>query len=68
MGNDVRIRAFFKQATVKGGTATLQFKVLTDNASAFTAIKKSGKYVILTLEDTQQSIDFDEETGEVWND
>ena len=49
MGNDVRIRAFFKQATVKGGTATLQFEVLTDNASAFTAIKKSGKYVILTL-------------------
>ena len=56
MGNDVRIRAFFKQATVKGGTATLQFEVLTD------------KYVILTLEDTQQSIEFDDETGEVWND
>ncbi|WP_322152921.1 hypothetical protein [Paratractidigestivibacter sp.] len=47
MASAVRIRAFFKQATLKGGTATLQFE-------------------ILTVEDTQQSIELDD--GEVWDD
>lgn len=66
MSKPISIRALFKQATVKGGTANLQFEVLTENEGAFPAIKKSGKHVVLTIEDAQQSLDFDEETGEVW--
>lgn len=59
MASAVSIRAFFKQATIKGGTATLPF---------FPMMRKNGKYVILTAEDTQQAMDFDDETGEVWDD
>ena len=31
-------------------------------------MRKNGKYVILTAEDAQQAMDFDDETGEVWDD
>lgn len=68
MASAVSIRAFFKQATIKGGTATLQFEVLMENANALPMMRKNGKYVILTAEDTQQAMDFDDETGEVWDD
>lgn len=68
MASAVSIRAFFNQATIKGGTATLQFEVLMKDANAFPMMRKNGKYVILTAEDTQQAMDFDDETGEVWDD
>lgn len=64
----VSARALFKQSTIKGDEAVLQFTVRMDGENAFPLMKKTGGYVILTLEDTRQSIDFDEETGEVWND
>ena len=35
MINEATIQAQFKQATVKGSVATLQFEILTDNADAF---------------------------------
>lgn len=34
---------------------------------AFPMMRKNGKYVIPTAEDTQQAMDFDDETGEVWD-
>lgn len=39
-----------------------------EDANAFPMMRKNGKYVILTAEDTQQAMDFDDETGEVWDD
>ena len=38
MINEATIQAQFKQATVKGSVATLQFEILTDNADAFRTI------------------------------
>ena len=38
MINEATIQAQFKQATVKGSVATLQFEILTDNADAFRII------------------------------
>lgn len=31
-------------------------------------MKKTGGYVILTVESEQNAINFDDETGEAWND
>ena len=61
-----KIQAQFKQATVKGSVATLQFEILTDNADAFRIIKQSGKTVLLTVAEQQQAMDFDDETGEIY--
>lgn len=41
----VEIEAKFKQATVKGGVAVLQFEVDTEDSAAFEAIRKSGEEV-----------------------
>lgn len=59
----VEIRANFKQATVKGGTAVLQLEILTSDASAFPIIKLSDKPVVLTVADIQDELplDYDEE-------
>lgn len=66
MINEATIQAQFKQATVKGGVATLQFEILTDNADAFRIIEQSGKTVLLTVAEQQQAMDFDDETGEIY--
>lgn len=68
MINEATIQAQFKQATVKGSVATLQFEILTNNADAFRIIKQSGKTALLTVAEQQQAMDFDDETGEVWDD
>ena len=34
---------------------------------AFPLMKKTGGYVILTVESEQKTIEFDDETGEVWD-
>ena len=59
----MEIRANFKQATVKGGTAVLQLEILTSDASAFPILKLSGKPVVLTVADIQDEVplDYDEE-------
>lgn len=59
----MEIRANFKQATVKGGTAVLQFEILTSDANAFPILKLSGKPVVLTVADIQDelTLDYDEE-------
>lgn len=48
----MEIRANFKQATVKGGTAVLQLEILTSDANAFPILKLSGKPVVLTASRT----------------
>ena len=63
----VSARALFKQSTIKGDEAVLQFTVRMDSENAFPLMKKTGGYVILTVESTQQAMDFDDETGEVWD-
>lgn len=62
----MEIRANFKQATVKGGTAVLQLEILTSYANAFPILKLSGKPVVLTLADIQDEppLDYDEDEGE----
>lgn len=74
----MEIRANFKQATVKGGTAVLQLEILTSDANAFPILKLSGKPVVLTVADIQDEQDegeplpfdrpanVDAETGEVY--
>lgn len=59
----MEIRANFKQATVKGGTAVLQLEILTSDANAFPILKLSGKPVVLTLADIHDELplDYDEE-------
>ena len=59
----MEIRANFKQATVKGGTAVLQLEILTSDASAFPILKLSGKPVVLTVADIHDELplDYDEE-------
>ena len=59
----MEIRANFKQATVKGGTAVLQLEILTSDASAFPILKLSGKPVVLTVADIRDELplDYDEE-------
>lgn len=54
------IKANFKQATVKGGVAALQFEVLTDAEGAFDIVRQSGHRVFLTVETEQQELDFTE--------
>lgn len=66
MINEATIQAQFKQATVNGSVATLQFEILTDNADAFRIIKQSGKAVLLTVAEQQQAMDFDDETGKIY--
>lgn len=60
------IRANFKQATVKGGTAVLQLEILTSDANAFPILKLSGKTVVLTVAEIQDELplDYDEEDGD----
>lgn len=62
----MEIRANFKQATVKGGTAVLQLEILTSDANAFPILKLSGKPVVLTVADIQDELplDYDDEEGE----
>lgn len=62
----MEIRANFKQATVKGGTAVLQLEILTSDANAFPILKLSGKPVVLTVADIQDELplDYDEDDGE----
>ena len=59
----MEIRANFKQAMVKGGTAVLQLDILTSDANAFPILKLSGKPVVLTVADIQYELplDYDEE-------
>lgn len=63
----VSARALFKQSTIKGNEAVLQFAVRMDSENAFPLMKKTGGYVILTVESEQKTIEFDGETGEVWD-
>ena len=63
----VSARALFKQSTIKGDEAVLQFSVRIDSENAFPLMKKTGGYVILTVESEQKTIEFDDETGEVWD-
>lgn len=60
----MEIRANFKQATVKGGTAVLQLEILTSDASAFPILKLSGKPVVLTVADIQDELPLDYDEGE----
>lgn len=61
----MEIRANFKQATVKGGTAVLQLEILTSDANAFPILKLSGKPVVLTVADIQDELPLDyEDDGE----
>ena len=61
----MKIRANFKQATVKGGTAVLQLEILTSDANAFPILKLSGKPVVLTVADIQDELPLDyEDEGE----
>lgn len=59
----MEIRANFKQATVKGGTAVLQLEILTSDANAFPILKLSGNPVVLTVADIQDELplDYDDE-------
>lgn len=68
MASAVSARALFKQSTIKGDEAVLQFVVRMDNENVFPLMKKTGGYVLLTAESEQREIAFDEETGEVWDD
>lgn len=63
----VSARALFKQSTIKGNEAVLQSTVRMDSENAFPLMKKTGGYVILTVESEQKTIEFDDETGEVWD-
>lgn len=63
----VSARAMFKQSTIKGDEAVLQLSVRMDSENAFPLMKKTGGYVILTVESEQKTIEFDDETGEVWD-
>lgn len=55
------IKASFKQATIKAGTATLQFEVLP-SAEGFTQVMKlTGGVVLLTLETEQDELPFEEQ-------
>lgn len=60
----MEIRANFKQATVKGGTAVLQLEILTSDGNAFHILKLSGKPVVLTVADIQDELPLDYDEGE----
>lgn len=55
------IKASFKQATIKGGTANLQFEVLPSAKGFMEVVKMAGGVVLLTVENEQQELPFDEE-------
>lgn len=58
------IKASFKQATVKAGTATLQFEVLP-SAEGFTDVMRmAGEPVMLTVESEQPELPLDEFDGQ----
>lgn len=63
----VSARALFKKSIINGGEAVLQFTVRMDSENAFPLMKKTGGYVILTVESEQKTIEFDDEIGEVWD-
>ena len=65
MINEATIEAQFKQATVKGSVATLQFEILTDNADAFRIIKQSMARRFAHRGRAAAGHDFDE-TGEIY--
>ena len=60
----MEIRANFKQATVKGGTAVLQLEILTSDGNAFLILKLSGKPVVLTVADIQDELPLGYDEGE----
>lgn len=60
----MEIRANFKQATVKGGTAVLQLEILTSDGNAFPILKLSGKPVVLTVADIQDELTLGYDEGE----
>lgn len=60
----VEIEAKFKQATVKGDVAVLQFEVDTEDSAAFDAIRKSGEEVWLSIQSEQPKILFVSHDGE----
>ena len=60
----MEIRANFKQATVKCGTAVLQLEILTSDANAFPILKLSGKPVVLTVADIQDELPLDYDDGD----
>ena len=55
------IKASFKQATIKAGTATLQYEVLPSAAGFTEVMKMTGGVVMLTVETEQQELPLDEE-------
>lgn len=61
----VEIEAKFKQATIKGGIAVLQFEVDMGDNAAFEAIRKSGEEVWLSIQSKQPQILFVSHDGEV---
>lgn len=61
----VKVKALFKQTTVKGGTANLQTEILTDAPDAFDLIKMSGQTVFLKVTPEQETFGFDSQTGEI---
>lgn len=61
----VQVKALFKQTTVKGGAATLQIEILTDEPDAFDLIEMSGQTVFLKVTPEQETFEFDSETGEI---
>lgn len=61
----VEIEAKFKQATIKGGIAVLQFEVDMGDNEAFEAIRKSGEEVWLSIQSKQPQILFVSHDGEV---
>ena len=61
----VEIEARFKQTTVKGGVAVLQFEVDTEDSAAFEAIRMSGEEVWLSIQSKQPQILFVSHDGEV---
>ncbi len=61
----VTIKTAFKQATVKGGVAVLQFEILTDSPDAFELIRMSGQTVFIKAMPEQETLAFENVTGEV---
>lgn len=58
---DVRVKASFKQATVKGGTAVVQMEVLTCAAGFYDLMRLAGQNVVLNVEGKQSELDLEPE-------
>lgn len=56
-----QIKANFKQATIKNGTANLQFEVLTSAEGFMEVVKVAGSVVLLTVETEQQELPIEEQ-------